>query len=70
MSEPEKIDEVDHLRKQIADCEVERAKAVLTACTANQRLVLNAIIAKYGLAEGDGYDSNTLEIKRAKASTP
>ena len=60
-----KIEETDHLRKQLADSEVARAQTALQLALTNQKVVHDAMAAKYSWQPGDTYDQQSLEIRRA-----
>lgn len=60
-----KIEEVDHLRLQLATCEVARLKAEHDRAVMALQAERSKLQAKYEFADGDGYNPQTLEIKRA-----
>ena len=66
----EKIEEVDHLKKQLVDTEVARAQLALQSALIAQQSVHGHIAAKYAIQPGDTYDPQTLEIKRAPRAEP
>jgi hypothetical protein len=65
MSEIEKIEEIDHLRKKLAETELARAKLAFERAQLQVASAHATMAKKYAWCEGDMYDENTLVIKRA-----
>ena len=60
----EKVAREDEFLRQNADLDVQRAKAELSAALARQEMIITKLMMKYHLADGEGWDSQTLVIKR------